>query len=50
MDYQIIYSLFTRTLTAAVKLGESEVFVNRVKDVLSKLPPLRVSQYGTVAE
>lgn len=50
IDLQIIHSLFTRTLIAADKLGETEEFISVLKNVLSKLPPLRVSQYGTVAE
>ena len=50
MDTQIIHSLFTHTLWVANKFNDSEEFISMLERVLSKLPPLRVSQYGTVAE
>ncbi len=50
MDTQIIHSIFTHTLWIARKFGDSEEFTTMLERVISKLPPLRVSQYGTIAE
>lgn len=49
MNNEIIYSLFTRTLCACEILGEKEIFP-MIEEVLSKLPPLKISRYGTIAE
>ncbi len=50
MDFEIIRSLFVRTLWTAKRFGEDEKKIAMIENVLAKLPPLRVSQYGTVAE
>ncbi len=50
MDSEIIRSLFTRTLFSARLFGEDEEKISMIENVLEKLPPLRVSQYGTIAE
>lgn len=49
MDIEIIHSLFIRALCACELLGDNEIRPE-IEEVLSKLPPLRVSQYGTIAE
>ena len=49
-DFQLIYALFTRTKYACDLLGDGET-AQKLSDVLSKLPPLRISQrYGTICE
>ena len=51
IDFEIIYALYTRTIHACKKLGIDEDFVACMEDILTKLPPLRVSErYGTLCE
>ncbi len=50
MDTEIIRSLFVRALWTARKLEDSADVISMMEKVLSKLRPLRVSQYGTIAE
>lgn len=50
MDFEIIHALFTRMITACEILGE-ESFAEELKEILTKLPPLRISErYGTICE
>ena len=51
IDFQIINALFTRTAYACEKLGADAEFAEMLTDILSKLPPIKVSErYGTVQE
>ncbi len=51
IDFQIIYALFTRTIFACDKLNVDKDFVVELKDVLEKLPPMKVSErYGNIQE
>ncbi len=51
IDFQIIYALFTRTAYASGLLENDAEFVKSLEGILSKLPPIRVSErYGTVQE
>ena len=51
IDFQIIEALFTRTAYASGIIDKDEEFIKSIDDVLSKLPPMRVSErYGTVQE
>lgn len=51
MDYQIIYALFTRMIHACAVLDRDAEFAEQLKNMLNKLPPLRVSErYGTLCE
>lgn len=51
IDFQIIYALLSRIICACEILDRDPGFQARMKKVLSKLPPMRVSQrYGTVCE
>lgn len=51
IDFQIIYALLSRMICACEILDRDLGFKVRMKKVLSKLPPMRVSQrYGTVCE
>ncbi len=51
IDFEIIDALLTRTVYACEKLGIDSEFSAKMKEILTKLPPLRVSdRYGTVCE
>ena len=51
MDNEIIYALLTRVISACEMLGCDTCFVGELKTILSKLPPLKVSErYGTICE
>ncbi len=51
MDNQIIYSLLTRTITACEILNCDGDFAESLKEILRRIPPLRVSErYGTICE
>ncbi len=51
IDFEIIEALLTRTVYACEKLGADGELAKKMKDILSKLPPLRISErYGTVCE
>ncbi len=51
IDFQIIDALFTRTAYACGLLEDDADFVKSLEAVMSKLPPMRVSErYGTVRE
>lgn len=51
IDFQIIEALFTRTAYASGIIDNDTRFVKSLEDILSKLPPIRVSErYGTVQE
>ena len=51
IDFQIIYALLSRMICACEVLDRDSWFKDRMKQILNKLPPMRVSQrYGTVCE
>ena len=51
IDTEIIYALLTRTIHACKRLGEEAALVEKLEEVLRKLPPLRISErYGTICE
>lgn len=51
MDIQIIRELFEACLTAGAVVGEETDFIKKLKQVLTKLPPLRISpRYQTIQE
>ena len=51
MDFQILHALLTRTITACSLLDRDEDFAASLEQILSKLPPLRISErYGTICE
>lgn len=51
IDFEIIDALLTRTVYACEKLGIDGEFSEKMKKILTKLPPLRISErYGTVCE
>lgn len=51
IDFEIIRALYTRVIYACNTLGVDKDFVQTMKNILEKLPPLRVSErYGTICE
>ncbi len=51
IDFQIIKALFTRTISACESLNIDSDFVEELRDVMAKLPPMEVSErYGTIRE
>jgi len=50
MDNQLLFDLFTKTIEAAKILNNDEEFVVKVDDVLKRLPPMQIGQYGQLQE
>ncbi len=51
IDFEISEALITRTIHASKTLGIDKEFISEMETILSKLPPLRISErYGTVCE
>ena len=51
IDFQIINALFTRTISACESLNIDGDFVEELRGVMAKLPPMEVSErYGTIRE
>ena len=51
MDLEILRDLFTEFLKAAEILEDAdEAFLKKTKELLSKIPPVRIGQYGQVME
>ena len=51
IDFEIIDALFTRTIHANRIIENDESFIKNLEEILSKLPPVKVSErYGTVQE
>lgn len=51
IDFEIIDALFTRTIHANRIIENDERFIKNLEEILSKLPPVKVSErYGTVQE
>lgn len=51
IDFQIIHALFTRTAYACKILDTDTEFVDKLEEILGKLPPMRISErYGTIQE
>lgn len=51
IDFEIIEALFSRTIYANRIIENDESFINNLEEILSKLPPVKVSErYGTIQE
>ncbi len=50
MDEMIVRELFTLTLQCAQTLGEEDDLTRRIRAMLPRLAPTRVSRYGTICE
>ncbi len=50
MDSQIVRELFSHTLEAAKVLGAEDGLTDKIARLLPRLPPVKISRYGTVQE
>ncbi|MDO4557719.1 MAG: glycoside hydrolase family 95 protein, partial [Planctomycetia bacterium] len=53
MDHQLIFDLFSNTLTAIKMLGigdEEAVFSDAVRKAIAELPPMRIGRHGQIQE
>lgn len=51
IDFEIIEALFSRTIYANRIIENDESFIKNLEEILSKLPPVKVSErYGTIQE
>lgn len=50
MDNQIAYDALSQALEAAEVLGIDELYRDTLKNVIAKLPPMQVGQYGQLQE
>lgn len=50
MDTEIIMTLFMNVIESSRILGRDEKFAEKLKDILEKLPPLKVGKYGQIQE
>jgi alpha-L-fucosidase 2 len=50
MDNQLVFDLFTKTISAAEILGTDKDLVERLNEALKRLPPMQVGQWGQLQE
>jgi alpha-L-fucosidase 2 len=50
MDNQLLFDLFTKTITAAFILNIDKDFAKRVKETLKRLPPMQIGKWGQLQE
>jgi alpha-L-fucosidase 2 len=50
MDNQIVWDMFTTTIRAAEELGTDPAFVDTLKKIRSRLPPMHIGQHGQLQE
>ena len=50
MDNQLLFDLFTKTITAAYILNIDKDFANRVASILKRLPPMQIGKWGQLQE
>ncbi len=50
MDNQIVRDVLTQALEASKILGEDEAYQQKLSKAISKLPPMKVGQYGQLQE
>ena len=50
MDNQLLFDLFDRTRRAAEILNRDMDFIMQIEDVLKRLPPMQIGQYGQLQE
>jgi len=50
MDFEIIYDLFTHCIEAGKILNLDKTFCLKLRDVLQKLPPLKIGKHGYLQE
>lgn len=50
MDNQILFDLFSNTIHAAEALKRDADFINRIKSIRKRLPPMQIGQYSQLQE
>ena len=50
MDNQLVFDLFSNTITAAGILGRDPLFCDTLTNLRKRLPPMQVGQYGQLQE
>lgn len=50
MDNQLVFDLFSHTITAANVLGKDKLFSNTLRMKRDSLPPMQIGQYGQLQE
>jgi alpha-L-fucosidase 2 len=50
MDNQILFDLFTRTITAASILGKDKELMEEFRNILDRLPPMQIGRHGQLQE
>jgi alpha-L-fucosidase 2 len=50
MDNQLLFDLFTKTITAARILNTDKKFIAKINAALKRLPPMQIGQYGQLQE
>lgn len=50
MDNQLVFDLFSNTITAAQLLHTDELFCDTISSLRKQLPPMQVGQYGQLQE
>ena len=50
MDTEIITVLFNNVIESTEILGEDKEFADKLREILAKLPPLKVGKYGQIQE
>lgn len=50
MDNQLVFDLFTNTISAARILRADKDFVKRIESALNRLPPMQIGQHGQLQE
>lgn len=50
LDNLLVYDLFTKTIRAAELLKQDQAFVQSLKAIIKRLPPMQIGQYGQLQE
>ncbi|MBN1117201.1 MAG: glycoside hydrolase family 95 protein [Bacteroidales bacterium] len=50
MDNQILFDLFSKTITAARLLNKEQNLIAELQNILDRLPPMQIGQYGQLQE
>jgi alpha-L-fucosidase 2 len=50
MDNQLLFDLFTKTISAADLLNTDKEFAKRIKETLKRLPPMQIGKWGQLQE
>ena len=50
MDNELLFDLFTKTIRTAKLLNTDADFISQIENVLKRLPPMQIGQYGQLQE